>query len=202
LPSIAIRLCVLDVRGVNLQVVERRRTIPEGSVSCHGNQHIRARSKPPERRLQPGLAAPLSGSRARAHRRGVTLSDVTVSNRMTRPLTDLQQSVLDFIWANGPATADQVRESLLPKHPLKDSSVRTILRRLEARGYLTHRLEGKSFIYEAKISASRVAFGTVRRLIERFWAGSAEQFVAGMVDAKVLSKEALQRLAKKVKASK
>jgi hypothetical protein len=36
-----------------------RRTIPEGSVSCDGNQGIRGRSKPPERRLQPGLAAPL-----------------------------------------------------------------------------------------------------------------------------------------------
>jgi len=131
----------------------------------------------------------------------VTLSHVTVSNRMARPLTDLQQSVLDFIWSNGPATADQVRESLLPKRPLKDSSVRTILRRLEARGYLAHRLEGKSFLYEAKTSASSLAFATVRRLIERFWAGSAEQFVAGMVDAKVLSEEALQRLAKKVKAS-
>ena len=120
---------------------------------------------------------------------------------MARPLTDLKQSVLDFIWANGPATADQVRESLLPKRPLKDSSVRTILRRLEARGYLAHRLKGKSFLYEAKTSASSLAFATVRRLIERFWAGSAEQFVAGMVDAKVLSEEALQRLAKKVKAS-
>jgi BlaI family transcriptional regulator, penicillinase repressor len=136
------------------------------------------------------------------NRRGVTVGHVTIGNRMARPLTDLQQSVLDFIWANGSATADQVRESLLPKHPLKDSSVRTILRRLEARGYLTHRLEGKSFVYVAKTSASSLAFGTVRRLIERFWAGSAEQFVAGMVDAKVLSEDALQRLARKVKASK
>ena len=127
---------------------------------------------------------------------------MTLSNRPPRPLTELQQAVLDFIWAEGSATADQVRENLLPKHPLKDSSVRTILRRLEARGYLTHRQEGKTFLYEAKTSASSLAYRTVRHLIERFWAGSAEQFVAGMVDAKVLSAEALERLAKKVKAGK
>jgi predicted transcriptional regulator len=95
-----------------------------------------------------------------------------------------------------------VRESLLPKHPLKDSSVRTILRRLEAQGHLTHRLEGKSFLYNATASASSLAVCTVRQLIERFWAGSVEQFVVGMVDAKVLSAETIQRLAKKVKVAK
>ncbi len=127
---------------------------------------------------------------------------MTSSNRSTRPLTELQQAVLDFIWHHGPATADQVRENLLPQHRLKDSSVRTILRRLESRGYLAHRLDGKTFVYEARTSASGLAIRTVRHLIERFWAGSAEQFVAGMVDAKVLSRDALQRLAKKVKESK
>lgn len=132
----------------------------------------------------------------------VTLCHVTLSNKFARPLTELQQAVLDFVWSKGSATAEEVREKLLPEHPLKDSSVRTILRRLEARGYLTHRLEGQSFMYEARMSASTVAVRAVRHLIERFWEGSAEQFVAGMVDAKVLSAEALQRLAKKVKASK
>ncbi len=132
----------------------------------------------------------------------VTLCSVTASNRMVRPLTEQQQAVLDFVCLKQVATAEQVREGLLPKHRLKDSSVRTILRRLEARGYLRHRTEGKTFVYEARTTASNVAVRTVRHLIERFWEGSAEQFVAGMVDAKVLSPEALQRLAKKVKEGK
>ena len=127
---------------------------------------------------------------------------MTASNGSDRPLTALQQAILDFIWTKGPATADQVRESLLPDHPLKDSSVRTLLRRLEAQGYLRHRLEGKSYLYRAAEPTSSVAVRTVRQLIERFWEGSAEQFVVGMVDAKVLSVEALQRLAKKVRAPK
>ena len=80
--------------------------------------------------------------------------------------------------------------------------MRTILRRLEARGYLKHRLEGKTFVYEARTSATNVAVRTVRHLIERFWQGSAEQFIAGMVDAKVLTPQALQRLARKVKDTK
>ena len=52
-----------------------------------------------------------------------------------------QQAILDQLWSRGPATPDQIREALLPAHRLKDSSVRTLLRRLEIRGYVSHRLE-------------------------------------------------------------
>lgn len=124
---------------------------------------------------------------------------MTQRNRSQRPLTELQQKILDFIWRNKEVTAEQVREGLLPEHPLKDSSVRTLLRRLEQQGYLGHRLDGKTFVFRANAPTTSHAVNTVRQLIERFWSGSAEQFVAGMVDAKVLSAEELRRLAKKVK---
>jgi BlaI family transcriptional regulator, penicillinase repressor len=124
---------------------------------------------------------------------------VTHRNGDKRPLTDLQQAILDLIWARGSATAGQVRAALAARFPLTDSSVRTLLRRLEARGYLSHHLDGKIFVYEAAIPAQRVAAGAVRQIIKRFWAGSAEQFLAGMVDEKVLSPEEIQKLAKRVK---
>ena len=124
---------------------------------------------------------------------------MTHRNGDKRPLTDLQQAILDLIWARGSATAEQLRAALAAKFPLKDSSVRTLLRRLEARGYLTHHLDGKIFVYEAAIPAQRVAAGAVRQIIKRFWAGSAEQFLAGMVDEKVLSPEEIHKLAKRVK---
>jgi predicted transcriptional regulator len=114
----------------------------------------------------------------------------------------LQQAIVDFVWSHGPATAEQVREGLTPKHPLKDSSVRTLLRRLEAQGYLDHRVSGQTFLYRATASSHSLAARTVRQLIDRFWAGSAEQFVVGMVDEKVLSVEELRRLAKKVRSPK
>jgi BlaI family penicillinase repressor len=127
---------------------------------------------------------------------------VTPRNASGRPLTELQQAILEIIWNQGPVTADQVREGLLANHRLKDSSVRTLLRRLEVQGYLRHRLQGKTYMYEASESPASAAARTVRRLIERFWAGSAEQFLVGMVDEKVLSARQLQRLAKKVKSAK
>ena len=114
-------------------------------------------------------------------------------------LTDLQQAVMEVIWAGGEATAEQVREGLLPTHPLKDSSVRTLLRRLEARGYLTHRTEHKTFVYQAEQPPSGIAASAVRRIIDRFWGGSTEQFLVGMVDEEVLSVEDLERLARQAR---
>jgi BlaI family penicillinase repressor len=123
---------------------------------------------------------------------------VTQRNTQRRPLTDLQQAILDFLWANGPSTSEAVREGLLPQHRLKDSTVRTLLRRLEERGYLTHTTEGKVFIYTPTARRTSVAAKAVRQIIDRFWSGSAEEFLAGMVDEKVLSAGAIKRLAKKV----
>jgi BlaI family penicillinase repressor len=137
-----------------------------------------------------------------ASRLCVTVCNVTSRNPTAQPLTGLQRAIVDFISAKGPATADQVREGLLPKHPLKDSSVRTLLRRLEARGIVSHTTEGNVFVYRAEVASKRVAAHAVKRIIDAFWSGSAEQFLAGLVDEKVLSAAEIQRLARKVRVRK
>src|SRR6476620_10679349 len=116
-----------------------------------------------------------------------------------RQLTDLQQAIMDFIWKTGPSTAEQVREALSPKYELKDSTIRTLLRRLENRDYLTHTVDRKVFVYRASIPPRRLAARSVKQIIERFWSGSAEQFLAGMVDEKVLTAAQIRNLASKVK---
>jgi predicted transcriptional regulator len=126
---------------------------------------------------------------------------VTHRNTHRRPLTELQQAILDQLWSSGPATADQIREALLPGHRLKDSSVRTLLRRLESRGYVSRRLDGRTFVYEATIAPKRVAAHSVRQMIDRFWSGSVEQFLTGMVDEKMLTRAEIARLARKISLS-
>ena len=124
---------------------------------------------------------------------------MTDRNISRRPLTELQQAILDVIWARESATAEEVRAALQSRFPLKDSSIRTLLRRLEARGLLTHRLSGKVFVYRAKLPARSVAARAVQHIIDRFCAGSVEQFLVGMVDEKVLPLRDIERLARKVK---
>lgn len=123
---------------------------------------------------------------------------MTRRNTSAQPLTGLQKAILNFVEARGAVTADQVREGVMRDHPLKDSSVRTLLRRLEARGLISHIVEGKTFVYRAEVASTSLAAATVRRLIDGFWKGSAEQFLTGLVDEKVLSAADLRRLAKKV----
>lgn len=116
------------------------------------------------------------------------------------PLTELQQRIMDLIWSAGSATAERVREGIAPEHQLTDSSIRTLLRRLEERGYLRHSSDGKSFVYEPVDEPQQVAAAAVRQIIDRFCAGSAEQFLLGMVDEKVLDSGEIERLAKLIKA--
>jgi len=132
----------------------------------------------------------------------VTDRHVTRRNDSTHPLTELQQAILDYLWEKGPLSAEAVREGLRRTYPLKDSSMRTLLRRLEARGLLSHRTEGKVFIYEATLPAQAMAAGALRHIIRRFFSGSVEQMLVGMVDEKVLSAADLERLARKVRSRK
>ena len=76
--------------------------------------------------------------------------------------------------------------------------MRTLLRRLEARGYVSHRLDGKTFVYQATMAPKRVAAHSVRQMIDRFWSGSVEQFLTGMVDEKILTPAEIARLAQKI----
>jgi len=81
---------------------------------------------------------------------------------------------------------------------MKDSTIRTVLRRLEEKGYVTHELDGRTFIYEASDARQSVAVRAVRNIIDRFCGGSAEQLVLGMVDNEVLDPRQLERLARKI----
>ena len=73
------------------------------------------------------------------------------NTRQTRlkNMGEVEQSVMDHIWIHGPSTADACREALASARPMKDSTIRTVLRRLEEKGYLTHHVEGLTFIYKA-----------------------------------------------------
>src|SRR5262245_57537711 len=119
---------------------------------------------------------------------------MTPRHRLSKPhLTELQQAILDVLWSRAPATAEQIREALVPDHPLKDPGVRTLLRRLEARGLITHDTDGKVFVYRAVEARHGLAARAVRQIIDRFWSGSTEQFLLGMVDEQVLTTQDLQR---------
>jgi BlaI family penicillinase repressor len=114
-------------------------------------------------------------------------------------LGELERSILSVVWRKTQITAEQVREEL--GRPLKDSTIRTVLRRLEEKGYLEHSLENRTFIYRPAESRNRVAGRAVKRIVDWFCDGSVEALLVGMVDSKVLDRAELQRLAERIAAA-
>jgi predicted transcriptional regulator len=120
----------------------------------------------------------------------------TTSGHDPSELGELERSILSVVWRKTQITAEQVREEL--GRPLKDSTIRTVLRRLEEKGYLEHSLENRTFIYRPAESRNRVAGRAVKRIVDWFCEGSVEALLVGMVDSKVLDRTELQRLAERI----
>jgi BlaI family penicillinase repressor len=116
-------------------------------------------------------------------------------------LGELEHAVMQQVWQLGPCTADAVREALLPARPLKDSTIRTVLRRLEEKGYVAHTAESRTFLYRAAMERQRVAANAVKKIMDWFLDGSAEELLVGMVDTEMLDRKELQRLAAKIAAA-
>jgi len=121
-----------------------------------------------------------------------------LSKQRPSNLGELEQLVMDHIWSRGPTTAEQCREALRQRHPMKDSTVRTILRRLEEKGFLCHNVEGRTYLYRAVQERRNIAARAVRNIIDRFCGGSVEQLLVGMVEDEVCDRAELQRLAQKI----
>jgi BlaI family penicillinase repressor len=111
-------------------------------------------------------------------------------------LGELERSILLIVWRLGTVTAEKVREEI--SRPLKDSTIRTVLRRLEEKGYLAHSVENRTFVYCPSESRQRVAGRAVKRILDWFCEGSVEALLVGMVDSKILGREELQRLAQRI----
>jgi BlaI family penicillinase repressor len=125
---------------------------------------------------------------------------MTYSTR--RPLTNLEQLIMKVLWNKEEATSEEVRETLAKRHAMKQTTTRTILLRLEEKGYVRHRVEGRTFVYSAVEPPTHLAADAVRNIIDRFCGGSVERLMVGMVDNDVLSHSELEKLARKIKQRK
>src|ERR1700726_4831694 len=111
-------------------------------------------------------------------------------------LGDLQREVVQLVWADAPVTAETVRERL--SRPLKESTVRTVLRRLEEKGYVTHTVDGRTYVYDAAEPRGRVAAKAVRRIVDWICNGSVEEVLVGMVDQNMIDRKQLRMLADRI----
>jgi len=115
-----------------------------------------------------------------------------------KTLSNLEQLVMDVVWERGEVTAEEVRQTLADRHFMKESTARTILRRLEEKGYVEHRVEGRTNVYTGREAAEGAAAKAVRQIIDRLCGGSVEQLLVGMIDQEMIDHRELSALARKI----
>jgi predicted transcriptional regulator len=112
----------------------------------------------------------------------------------------LEHEVMQVVWSRGAVTADAVRTQL--DRRLRESTVRTVLRRLEEKGYVNHTVDGRTYVYQATQSRGRVAAKAVQRFADWFCNGSVDEVLVGMAETAMLDKRKLRMLADRIERPK
>ena len=115
-------------------------------------------------------------------------------------LGDLERRVMQLVWTRGPITSEAVRIAL--RRRLNDSTVRTVLRRLEQKGYVRHTVDARTYIYAATEPRGKVAARAVQRIVNWFCDGSVDEVLVGMVENSMLDQRQVQMLADKIAKTK
>jgi predicted transcriptional regulator len=120
---------------------------------------------------------------------------MTRAGKKRPPLSELEYEVLQIVARLGNAKADDVRQALAPKRTLKESTVRTVLSRLESKKALTHSVDGRTYVYRTTVQPESVGVAAVRSVAERFFSGSFSKLLLGMADHEVITPDELRKLA-------
>ena len=107
---------------------------------------------------------------------------------------------MQAVWAAGPCSVETVHKAVSQQRDLKEVTVRTVLRRLEEKGYLQHDVDGRAYIYRAVEAPRSLAARAVRQIIDRFCQGSVEELISGLVEDEVFTEADLQALETRIKA--
>lgn len=109
-------------------------------------------------------------------------------------LSDLQLDVLRVLWDRGEAGVADVHQALYDQRKLAVTTVATLLNRLEKRGLVRHRREGRQFVYAATVPEGELRKTMVEELTDRVFQGSAADLVHHLLNEDELSPGDLERV--------
>jgi BlaI family penicillinase repressor len=109
-------------------------------------------------------------------------------------LAELQLAIMHALWERGEATVAEVRESLAPERSLAYTTVGTMLVKLEEKGQVTHRSDGRVNVYRSLIRQDQVSRSMVTDLVDRLFNGDVTQMVCHLLDGSEVTPENLAEL--------
>jgi BlaI family transcriptional regulator, penicillinase repressor len=110
------------------------------------------------------------------------------------PLSPAQKEIMEIVWEKGEVAAIEVRQLLADGRELARETVRTVLERMEEKGWLKHRVVGRTFFYSAVVPREATAGQKVIELIDTVCGGSPERLMTALLDYRGLSAEEAARI--------
>ena len=107
----------------------------------------------------------------------------------------LELQIMNVVWDRGKATVHDVKNALSRRKPAY-STILTMMRKLEAKGYLEHDLDGRTYVYLPLISQQAVRHGVLGDLVERLFEGSTSLLLTSLVEQNRISKNELRQIRK------
>ncbi len=109
-------------------------------------------------------------------------------------LTPAQGEIMDIVWEHGEVSASEVRQVLSRTRAVARNTVRTLMERMEEKGWITHREDGRTFLYAAAQPRQATIGQKVQEVVETVCGGSAEALVTALLDYRGLSSGELDRI--------
>ena len=117
-----------------------------------------------------------------------------MSKKNLHELTDLQLTLMQEVWKRGQASVTAVHEAVAEETGLAKKTVGTMMARLEKQGLLTHRAEGREFIYEATVTRVEVGRAKMKNALDGLFGGSLPALVSHALEAKDVSRGDVERV--------
>ena len=124
-----------------------------------------------------------------------------MARRKSPTLTEVELELMDVLWTKGSATVGEIVEAL-PEERLAYSSVLTMMRILEQKGYVTHEKESRAFIYRPLVDRQQAQKNVLGYLLKRFFNNSPELLVVNLLEHEEVGSNEIKRLKRLIEKSK
>jgi BlaI family transcriptional regulator, penicillinase repressor len=112
----------------------------------------------------------------------------------TYQLTELQLAIMRVLWDRGQGTVAEIWEALHPERGLAQTTIATLLSRLEKRGVISHQSRARQFVYRPMVSETEVRRSMVRDLTETLFAGDVTELLSHLLKAREMGPGDLERI--------
>ena len=112
------------------------------------------------------------------------------------PLSEGQREIMEIVWDHGEVSVFEVREILGQRRDVARNTVRTMLERMEEKGWLTHRVIGRTYFYSALVPRDISLGRRVVEMIEKACGGQPERLMSALMEYRGLTDEEAQRIRK------